>query len=102
MPPQDRVRIEQCSELLQQPSPQYLTLDGHSTPLVVVEQDAALPELFLQHLILSSQILDDLLLLLVDPTRQDDEAQLPGLKKEIHERACLGEEGQAYTLLGFR
>jgi hypothetical protein len=35
-------------------------------------------------LVLRAQILDDLLLLPVDPTGQDENEKLPGLKDEVH------------------
>ena len=61
-----------------------LTLNGQTSTLVVIEQDSTLAEVFSQHLILSQQILDRVLLVSVDPTGQDEQQELPGLEHEVH------------------
>ncbi len=60
------------------------TLNGQTSTLVVIEQDSTLAEVFSQHLILSQQILDRVLLVSVDPTGQDEKKELPGLEHEVH------------------
>ena len=87
MPTKDRVRREQRSELSKQPAPEYLALDRQSTALFIVEQDSSLTEFFFEDSILGHQMLDDILLFAVDPTRENDETELPGLKNKCHDRA---------------
>ena len=56
------------------------------------EEDALLTELLLEHLILGPQVLDHLLLLAIDPARENNDVQLPRLKNKIHERAISVKE----------
>src|SRR5262249_27770035 len=53
--------------------------------LVVVEQDAFLAQLLLEHLVFGTEVLDDLLLLAMDPAGQDDQQELPGVQDEVHQ-----------------
>jgi hypothetical protein len=53
--------------------------DGQAAPLVVIEQNAFLAELFSEHLIFSSQVLDGVLLVVIDPPGQTDQEQVPRL-----------------------
>jgi hypothetical protein len=46
--------------------------DGQPAALVVVQQDAAFAKLLPKHLVLGSQVFNDLLLLLVDPAGQSE------------------------------
>ena len=87
MPAKNCVRREQRAEVTEQFSAEYLTLQRQSTPLIIVEQESSLAELLLEDSILSHQILDDFLLLAVDPVRKHDETEFPGLKNRCHDRA---------------
>ena len=89
MPTQDRIRCEQSADFIQQLSAEYLSLHGQSSPLIIVEQDSFLTELFLQNLVFSTQVFDDFLLLAVDPAGKVHDHQMPGLQYEIH--WCLGD-----------
>jgi len=61
-----------------------LAFDRQASALVIIEEDSALADLFLEDLILGAKVLDDLLLLPIDPACQDDEEQLLRLKNEVH------------------
>ena len=87
MPAENRVGGEQCADLCQPLAAEHLAGHGQAPPLVVAEQDAFLAELFLEHVVLGSQVLDHLLLLLVDPAGQNDEQELPRLEDEAHGQA---------------
>jgi hypothetical protein len=50
-----------------------------SAPLVIVQQNAFLAQLFLEYPVLSAKVVDDNLLLPVDPSGENEEIQLPGL-----------------------
>ena len=51
----------------------------------IVEQDSLLAQLLFDDLILVSQVVDHILLLPIDPARENEKVQLPGLKDELHE-----------------
>ena len=85
MPTQDRIRCEQRAEFLQPFAAEDLTLQRESSTLVIVQQDSLLAELFLEHLILGSQILDHFLLLAIDPAGENHQVELPGLEDEGHD-----------------
>ena len=79
MPAQDRVRRDDGTDLSEHLAAEDLALDRQASPLVVGEPDAFLAVRFLQDLILGAQILDDLLLLPIDPAGEDDQEKLPRL-----------------------
>ena len=56
-------------------------------PDLLVDQELLTAQLLSKHLILREQVVDDLLLLAVDPASQDDQVELPGLKNKIHQCA---------------
>ena len=56
VPSQDRVGREQCAHFVQAFSTKNSPFDGESTTLVVGEQDALLPNVLLEHLVLGSQV----------------------------------------------
>ena len=58
---------------------QDLGLHGQAASLIIVEEDPFLAELFSEHVVLGPQVVDDLLLLLVDPSGEGDEQEVPGL-----------------------
>jgi hypothetical protein len=75
---------------------QDFAFDGQAAALFVIQQDAAFAKLLPKHLVLGSQVFNDLLLLLVDPPSKDEMEQLPGLKNEIHGRpGAVKEDGLA-------
>jgi hypothetical protein len=59
--------------------PSTFGFDSQAPALIVVEQDAAFPKLFFEDLIFGAQVVDDLLLLTVDPTRRDEKQKLSRL-----------------------
>ncbi len=80
---EDRVGRHDRGQLHQGPPTQSLAFDGQNSPLVVCQQDAFLAQLFEQGLDLVFVLeLDDLLLPVVNPTRENGEQQLLLLKHE--------------------
>ena len=86
MPAQDGVGREQGAKQFQLPAAEDFSLDGQSSPLIIAEQDPFPAELFFEYGVLGSQILDDFLLLAIDPTGKDHDEQLPRLQDECHRR----------------
>ena len=64
-----RVRGDDCSELLEGLPSQCLGLCGQSTPLLISESDPTALEMFPVHVDLLEEIVDDFLLISVDPAR---------------------------------
>jgi hypothetical protein len=93
MPAEDRVRREQTADLLQDFPTQDFAFHRQAASLVVVEKDPFLPQFLLEHIDLRPLEVDDLLLLLVDPPREDRQQKLPGVEEECHgTRMPSGEE----------
>jgi len=88
MPAKNGVWREQRAELSKQFASEYFAFHGQPSALIIVEQDSFVAEFLFENSILSHQILDDGLLLAVDPTRENDETELPGLKNKCHVRAA--------------
>jgi len=65
-------------DFLERLADQCLSLDGQAAPLIITE-DASVAKLLLQPLVFSPQALDDILLTAVNPTRDHEEEQVPGL-----------------------
>jgi len=63
--------------------------DGQTSALIVIEQDAPFAELLPEDLVFGAQVVDDLLLLAIDPTGEDEEQKVSGLEDKVHGR--LGE-----------
>jgi hypothetical protein len=59
-----------CSSIFR---PSILSFTARATPLIIVEQNAFVAELFSEHSILCSKVLDHVLLLMVNPTSEDQE-----------------------------
>ena len=84
MPAQESVGSDDRGQLVEGFAAQRLALEGQASALVIIQENATLAELFSQHLILSQQILDRVLLMSVDPTGQDEKQELPGREHEVH------------------
>ena len=84
VPAQKRIGPDDSDQFVESFATEDLALNGQTSTLVVIEQDSTLAEVFSQHLILSQQILDRVLLVSVDPTGQDEKQELPGLEHEVH------------------
>src|SRR5439155_23566950 len=96
MPAQDGVGGERVPTWPRSLRPRIFPFDGHAAALLVIQKDAPFAEFLPKHLVLGSQIFNDLLLLLVDPTSKDEMEQLPGLKNKIHGRpGAMKEDGLA-------
>ena len=84
MPTQDRVRRDNGGQFHQGLSAQGLAFDGQESALIIGQQKPFLP-LCLHHGFKFRLIeLDDLLLLAMNPTRENHEEELPGLQDEAH------------------
>ena len=68
-------------------SPQRLAFDGQEPALVIGQQETFLSLRFHQGVELGLIELDDLLLLAMDPTRENHQQELPGLQDVGHEDA---------------
>jgi hypothetical protein len=84
VPAHDGVWRDDRPNLSEYLSAEDLAFDCQVPPLVVIEPDPFPAMRFPQDLVLGAQVLNDLLLLPVDPTGQDEKEQLPGLQDEVH------------------
>jgi hypothetical protein len=60
-------------DCLERLAAQYLSFDCQAAPLIITEQDAPFAKLLFQHLVFSPQVLDNILLMAVNPTRDNEE-----------------------------
>jgi hypothetical protein len=73
VPAQNGVRRYQASNLRQQFAAEHLAFDGQAATLVIVEKNSAFSEFFSEDLVLGAEVVNDLLLLPIDPASQDNE-----------------------------
>jgi hypothetical protein len=73
MPTNKSVGCHNRADFLERLTAQYLPFDGQAAPLIITEQNALLAELLLQYLVFSPQVLDNILLMAVNPDRDDEE-----------------------------
>ena len=83
VPSQDRIGGHDGRNLSKDHTRQELALDRQASPLSVAESDPLLATGLSHDLILSVQVLDDLLLLAVDSPSKDDQKQLPRMQMKI-------------------
>lgn len=86
MPPSDRVECEQNFNLRQLIACEELAFDCQSTSLVIGQQDPLPSEFLFENDILGAKLLDDFLLLSIDPSGKHDQHPLPRLQIEVHRR----------------
>ena len=99
MPSQNSVRCEQGSDLLELFAAKELAFDCQSTSLVIGQQDSLLAELLFKNGILGAKVLNDVLLLSIDPTGQDQNEQLPRFQTKLPPAEAGGlEEFVSYGL----
>jgi hypothetical protein len=84
VPRQQCVRRHNRADLPQQPSAQYSGFRGEPTALVVGEAQTPGSELFAQNTVFPLEIVDDIALLLVDPTSERDEKELQRMGQRRH------------------
>ena len=84
VPSQDRVLGHDGRDLPQAPSAESATLRREASALVIGQPEAAPLHLLLEDAVLLDQVLDDLLLVAVDPSRQGDEQHLQGVEVGNH------------------
>ena len=94
MPAEDRVGREQRADLLQSFATKHPALHCQSAALVIREQNPSLTELLFQHSVFGQQVIDQLLLLSIHPASQDDEAEMPWFKDEVHRIGSLGDRAR--------
>jgi len=68
--------------------------------LLVVEEEAAFTELFLEDLVLGAEVVEGLLLLAVDPACEDEKEKMPRLEEEVHGGPATVEVEQIASGLG--
>jgi hypothetical protein len=86
VPAQDGIRRHQGADLGEKLAAKDLGFDGQASALIVVQEDASLAELLAEDLVFGAKILDDLLLLAIDPTGKEEKQKVPGLEDEVHGR----------------
>src|SRR5207245_312837 len=99
VPTQQRIRRDQCANFGKQLAAEHLGLYSQPPPLVVAQENALLAELLLEDLVLGPQIVDDLLLLPLHPSRHDHKQQLPGLENEVHGSIHCHHAGRSSSIL---
>ena len=92
MPAQNRVGRHDGRDLPQDPPAESATLRREASALVIGQPGAAPLQLVLEDPVLLDQVLDDVLLVAVDPSRQGDEQHLQGVEVGSH-RPILPERG---------
>jgi hypothetical protein len=100
MPAQDGVRGEEGTNLSQELAAKDFPFDSQAAALVIVQQDPALAEFLTEHLVLGPEIIDDLLLLVIDPAGKDEMEQLPRLEDKVHGGPVAEEENGLASGLG--
>jgi hypothetical protein len=73
MPTKKSVGCHNRGDFLECLAAQYLSFDGQAAPLIITEQNALLAELLLQYLVFIPQVLDNILLMAANPTRDDED-----------------------------
>ena len=86
MPTEHRVGCDDSRDPFEELTTEALGLDGKTPSLVVIEEDPFLTEFLLEDLVLGDKILDDTLLLAVEPAGQSQHEQLPGAQNGVLSR----------------
>ncbi|MGA2078298.1 MAG: hypothetical protein ABSH52_32825 [Terriglobia bacterium] len=73
VPGQERLRRDQGGQLVKHPAAQFLGVDRQATALVVVQAQPSIAELFPKNSVFPLELLDDLLLLLVQPASEGNQ-----------------------------
>ena len=84
MPPENSVGRDNRCDFLQHLPSQDLTFDSQPLTLLITEKDTSLSQLLFQNLVSRDQVLDDLLLLTVDPSGRAHKEELPRLQDKTH------------------
>jgi hypothetical protein len=79
MPPQNRFRCNDSSNLLEHLATEDLAFDGEHAPLFIMQQDSSLALPLPHYSIFSQKIFDYILLLPIHPARKHPQQQRPGL-----------------------
>ena len=80
----DRIGNYDRGHRLEHPPPEDLSFHSQAPSVVIVEQDVFPAEFLPEHAIPGSKVLNDILLPMFDPTREDQVQQLPGSQKVLH------------------
>jgi hypothetical protein len=73
MPGQERLRRDQGGRFVKHPAAQFLGLDRQATALVVVQAQPSSAELFPKNSVFLLEVVDDLLLLLIQPASEGNQ-----------------------------
>ncbi len=88
----------QSPDLLELSATENLAFDCQTTSLIIGQQDPFLAELLFENGVLGAKVLNDFLLLSIDPTGKKDQHQLPRLQNEFQRR--LGSVDKSETIIG--
>ena len=94
VPGEQRIGCHQRLQFIESPAPQQLGLLGQSHPLFVCEQKSLASELLLEDTVLLDEIIDDHLLLAVEPAGQGD-------YKEMERLYCIRHSTNRSSLILF-
>ena len=83
VPSQNRFRSNDTRQLTQASKSPYVSFDRQPPTLVIVQENPLLPDNLPQDKVLSSQVFDRFLLISVNPARNPDQQELPGLQNEL-------------------
>jgi len=95
---QQRVRRHNRGDVPQETPSEYLGFCRQSTTLRVGEPQTSGPELFPQEAIFFLEIVDDIALLMVHPTREGDENEPQWVRQRVH--GCQGYQRLGSSVVG--
>jgi len=72
-------------------SSENLTFHRKSSALIILEQNVFVAELHFEDLVFGEKVIDDLLLLLIDPAGQNHKQPLPGSQGRVPRNLILGD-----------
>jgi len=84
MPGQQRLRRDQRGQFVKNPSAQFLGPDRQASTLVIVQAQPSVAELFPKNSVLFLEVVDDILLLLVQPAREGNHQQSKRIQSRAH------------------
>ena len=102
MPAQDGVRGDDGRDLVEETTTEGLALGCESSALVVVEPEGLAVELFFEDAVLLDEVLDDLVLLAIEPAGERGQEDREGIDVGLHGAIEAG-PGEAWGVeLSFR
>ena len=84
MPAEDRVGGHEGRDLAQEPSAESAAFGGKAAALVIGQPEAAARQLPLEDSVLRHEVLNDVLLVAIDPSGEGHEQYLQGVEVDSH------------------